>query len=200
MRRWLTVAVVGLLLATTAGCGSDEPAKPATKTTNTAAVAKAKAAAGIEDCPQTRKNAGATKSQLPELTLDCLGGGRDVQLGAVADRATVLNLWASWCGPCRKEMPLFQKLHESEPAVQVLGIDFGDDSVEAALGFAQRAGVTFAQMADPKRSVAEPLKVVGLPQTVFVDKSGRIVATERRAFTSYEDLLSAVDKHLGGMS
>ena len=120
-----------------------------------------------------------------------------MQLAAVVDQPTVINLWASWCKPCRRELPLFQRLHETESDVQVLGIDFADDAPGDALALAQSTGVTFPLLTDPTGVLKKDLKVIGLPQTVFLDGQGRIVATERKEFRSYDDLAAAVKQHLG---
>lgn len=191
-----TLLAVALLLA---GCADPEPAKPVFRQgdapkTGSAALAKAKKAAGIDDCPAV----GTKSGDLPALTLDCLGGGRPVQLDAIGGTPTVINLWASWCKPCREELPLFAKAHgELSDRLQILGIDFDDDAPAAAIDLARRSGVTYPLLADPNGDVTTSLKVVGLPQTVFVDAQGTIVATERRAYDSYEDLTRAIETHLG---
>ena len=201
MKGAAVAVLVGMILA---GCGAarTEPAEPtfgggSSTAPDAAGLAKAKAEAGIEDCPKTKTTEPKTDG-LPDLVLDCLGGGPPVHLAGLPGEPTVINLWASWCGPCKKELPHFAKAHrELGDRVQILGIDFADDEPDAALGLANRAGVTYPLVADPKSSVKTDLKVVGLPQTVFVDAQGIIVATERRAYRSYDDLTSAISKHLG---
>lgn len=200
--------VAGSLVAAAAllaGCApgpSDSTVKP-TFGGSSASVPKAgelariKAAARIEDCPATA----STKSKdngLPAVTLDCLGGGTAVRLAGLDGKPTVINLWASWCGPCREELPLLAKAHnELGDRVQMVGIDFADDAPDLALILAAKAGVTYPLVADPTSLVRAGLLVVGLPQTVFVDEQGTIVATERRAYRSYDDLTTAISEHLG---
>ena len=203
--------VAGLLLAAAllVGCSSgasDTTDKPVFGSSNGSVpnsvphageLAKAKAAAGIEGCPKTAMTKAKAKG-LPALTLDCLGGGNPVHLAGLRGKPTVINLWASWCGPCREELPLFAKAHEQlGDRIQILGIDFADDAPDAALSLAAKAGVTYPLVADPKSSVQAALLVVGLPQTVFVDEQGTIAATERRAYRSYDDLTAAISLHLG---
>ena len=198
-------AIVVAAVLVVAGCSASTSTEPesdgpvfggaAGQGTSAAELAKVKRAAGIEDCPETGATAKAVEGGLPSVTLECLGGGRDVLLAAVADQPTVINLWASWCKPCRRELPLFQQLAGSD--VQVLGIDFTDDAPDAALELAQRTGVTYPLLADPTGVLKLDLQVIGLPQTVFVDGQGRIVATERKEFRSYDDLALAVKQHLG---
>lgn len=78
----------------------------------------------------------------------------------------------------------------------VVGIDVQDSDPEAAVRLASDADVTYPQLVDPDSTTRGPLRVVGLPQTIFVDGQGRMVATERVPFTSYDDLTAAVRQHL----
>lgn len=150
--------------------------------------------------PETKAPAstGGSRVALPDVTLAALGEGTPIHLAGLRGKPTVINLWAIWCTPCRKELPLLARAdRELGDKVRVLGIDFADGSPGAALDLARRAGVTYPLVADPKSSVRHDLKVVGLPQTVFVDAQGTIVATERRPFRSYADLTTAISQHLG---
>jgi cytochrome c biogenesis protein CcmG/thiol:disulfide interchange protein DsbE len=199
MRLRVAATVAALLVA--AACSSSEPGS--TKPTfggGTAPavpageVAAAKEAAGIEDCP----TAGTAAADLPDLTLPCLGGGRDVDLSRLTGTPTLINLWASWCAPCRAELPLLARADKAYgDRVRVIGIDFDDAAPDAAIELARRSGVTYPQLVDRSSRTTKPLGVVGLPQTVFVDAQGTMVATERTAFRSYADLTAAIERHLG---
>lgn len=161
------------------------------------ALAAAKADAGIEDCP-TSDAAAPAKDALPDITLDCLGGGKAVTLSGLAGTPTVINLWASWCEPCRKELPLLAKADEEYgSALRVLGVDFDDPAPDDAIELLKVSGVTYPQLVDRDTAIRTSLAVVGLPQTVFVDAQGRMVATERTPFRSYADLTAAIKRHLG---
>ncbi|AXT86242.1 TlpA family protein disulfide reductase [Aeromicrobium sp. A1-2] len=199
------VLLVALVLLLT-GCAGSTPAgkKPTfgdggggTTTIDPSDLAAAKQRAGIEDCP-TAEATSPVEQGLPDLTLDCLGGGDPVRLSGLAGTPTVINLWASWCGPCREELPLLAKAHEEYgDRLRVIGVDFADSAPDAALELARLSGVTYPLLSDPDSTTKSPLKVVGLPQTVFVDQQGRMVATERIAFRSYAELTAAIDRHLG---
>lgn len=199
------VAAMLLLATLLAGCSSgpsDSRVKPtfggaSASVASAGELAKDKAAARIEDCPETKMTQSKVKG-LPALTLDCLGGGTPVRLAGLRGEPTVINLWASWCGPCREELPLLAKAHrELGDRVRIVGIDFADDAPDAALALAANAGVTYPLASDPKSTLKGDLLVVGLPQTIFVDEQGTIVATERRAYRSYTDLTAAISRHLG---
>jgi len=207
MRR-LVVGVTALLVVL-AGCSSplDDPDTSDRPTFGSSAtgspdadptgLAAAKADAGIEDCPASDGDP-ATSGGLPDLVLDCLGGGSPVELARLTGTPLVLNYWASWCGPCREEMPLLARLDGAlGDRVRIIGVDMDDPDPADALELAAASGVTFPLLSDPDSDSKVPLKVVGLPQTVFVDADGRVVATERVPFRSYDDLLEAVTKHLG---
>ncbi|WP_344328392.1 TlpA disulfide reductase family protein [Aeromicrobium halocynthiae] len=152
---------------------------------------------GLRECPEPSSATPDGPDALPAVALLCLQDGEPTSLAAIEGPA-VVNLWASWCGPCREELPLLARLDEEIGAqVQVVGVDFADRAPEAALELAERSGVTYPQMFDPDQTLRGPLGVVGLPQTVFVDADGRVVATERTPYRSYDDLVAAVDRHLG---
>lgn len=201
MIRGIGAAILVAVLV--AGCGADEPAKPSfgggsePAGASTDELADLKAAAKIEDCPTTSETASG-ENALPDLELDCLGGGRPVQLSGLTGVPTVVNLWASWCKPCREELPLFAKAdREYGERVRFIGIDVADAAPEAALRLAQESGVTFPQLVDRAGRTRAPLKYVGLPQTIFVDEQGRMVFTERTPFRSYADVTAAIRRHLG---
>jgi thiol-disulfide isomerase/thioredoxin len=187
-----------------AACSSSEPAstKPTfgggtPRTIDADELSAAKAQAGIDDCP-VADGAPAGNNVLPDVTLACLGGGPDVNLAGLAGTPTVINLWASWCKPCREELPLLAKVdQEFGDALQIIGIDYSDPDPDKAIELARLSGVTYPQLVDRDEDSKAALKVVALPQTVFVDAQGTIVATERKEFRSYAELTSAIEQHLG---
>ena len=158
---------------------------------------EAKAAAGIEDCPEARPGAARpAASELPPLTLECLGGGPETVLSDVSGPA-VVNLWASWCTPCTRELPLLARLDEQAgDRLTVLGVDYQDSDPSAALALATGSGVTYPQLADPGGSLADQLRILGLPGTVYLDADGRATFVNA-AFDSYDELASLVREHTG---
>jgi cytochrome c biogenesis protein CcmG/thiol:disulfide interchange protein DsbE len=201
MRGRVLLAGLALMLAACNGPGSDAEQPTfgggAAPTADASQLAAAKAKAGIEDCPPSEGVAPADDA-LPDLTLDCLGGGAPVRLSGLTGTPTVVNLWASWCAPCREELPVLAKAHQAYgDRLRVIGLDFADSAPDAALELAASSGVTYPLVVDPDSHTKAPLKVIGLPQTVFVDAQGTMVATERVAFRSYADLTAAIEQHLG---
>jgi cytochrome c biogenesis protein CcmG/thiol:disulfide interchange protein DsbE len=103
--------------------------------------------------------------------------------GSLADRrgqVVVLNVWASWCPPCRSEMPLLQRTHDkiaSQGGV-VLGIDSQDLS-DDALKFLREMRIEFPSLRDRDGEYAQALGTNQLPETFLVDRDGRIAALRR---------------------
>lgn len=93
----------------------------------------------------------------------------------VAGRPAVVNLWASWCAPCRAEMPLLAAVQQQRPDVRVVFVNQGE-SAAAVQTYLQRSGLQLDQLwLDPGAALGPALGSNGLPTTVFVDAHGRIV-------------------------
>lgn len=137
---------------------------------------------------------------MPDVTLPCLGGGQDVDVSSLRG-PMVVNLWASWCGPCRHEMPVIQRFHQKYgDRVPVLGIDYQDVQPYAAMQLAEKSGVTYPLLADPQAalSAASPLPVIkGLPMMILVDRHGRIAYQQFVEIKSLGQLEDLVRSKLG---
>ena len=118
----------------------------------------------------------------PDFALDVLDG-EPVRLSDFRGKTVVLNFWASWCPPCRAEMPEFQALWEERgPAgpddLVILAVDFlPEDSVADAANFAGEFGLTFPVLFDADGSVARRYRVRGFPATFFIDRRGVVRTT-----------------------
>ncbi len=154
------------------------------------------ARADLAPCPASDPSVAPLTDGLPDLTLPCLGEGPAVRLAGVRGTPTVVNVWASWCGPCRDELPLFAALDSSTPGVAILGIDV-EDRPSAALSLLVDTGVHYPSVRDPDRATQPALRWVGLPMTLFVDADGRITHVERAPITSQAQLDDLVAQHLG---
>lgn len=110
---------------------------------------------------------------LPDLGLDCFTGGEPVSLRTLSGPA-VINLWASWCGPCRKELPAFQRLHERMAGqVHVVGVNTADGRA-AAISVGEDFGITFPNLVDPDTRLQRAVPPSVLPMTLLVDAQGHI--------------------------
>jgi cytochrome c biogenesis protein CcmG, thiol:disulfide interchange protein DsbE len=185
MRLAGVLASVALLGGCTAD--ADEPADP------TPSEASA-AAADLAPCPEQPDEAAADDA--PDLVLDCLGGG-SLDLTRAPGAPTVLNLWASWCAPCREELPLVQQLAEQAgDRVRVIGVD-SQDGVPQGTSFIEDAGLTFPSAFDGEGELGGALGLRGLPHTVFVAADGSVAHVEVGQIDSYEELSGLVVEHLG---
>jgi cytochrome c biogenesis protein CcmG, thiol:disulfide interchange protein DsbE len=147
-------------------------------------------------CPDQADVTAEGDQLLPPLAFDCLGGGT-LNLGRAPGVPTVVDLWASWCGPCRTELPLMQQLSDAAAGkVQVVGV-VSKDGVDEATSFAADSGVTFPSAFDGDGELMTKMGLQGLPATFFLDAAGTITYTEIGGFTSYDDLRAAVADHLG---
>ena len=127
------------------------------------------------DPPQTR-------GKSPELSgEDLLQPGKQIRLADHTGKVVVLNIWGSWCGPCRAEMPELEKVYDTTRAtgVQLLGIDVRDEPRSAPQDFVRDRGVTYPSIYDPSgRSLLAlkgyPRNVV--PSTIVLDRQHRVAA------------------------
>jgi cytochrome c biogenesis protein CcmG/thiol:disulfide interchange protein DsbE len=128
----------------------------------------------------------------PVAALPLLQGGGQGSLADHKGKVVVLNVWASWCEPCREEVPLLQATHEKIAAQGgvVLGVDTQDASSEA-IKFLKEHEATFPSLRDRDRSYGREFGVTGYPETFLIDRSGRIAAMRR--FPVTQDWL---DTHL----
>jgi thiol-disulfide isomerase/thioredoxin len=117
-------------------------------------------------------------SVAPDFSLTLLDGSPFSLSGHFADdgRPVLLNLWASWCGPCREEMPHLDAAAASHPEVLVLGVAV-EDAPAAARAFAAEIGVSYPIAIDEAGTVARLYPSFGLPATYLIDSTGRIART-----------------------
>ncbi len=115
-----------------------------------------------------------TGSPAPEFELEAADGSM-VGLTDFIGEVVLLNFWATWCAPCRTEMPLLQSTFESfkDQGFIVLGIDF-DESADLVASFGDEFGLTFPLLLDPGGKIQQQYKVRGYPTTVVLDREGRI--------------------------
>lgn len=121
--------------------------------------------------------------------------GNEVRLSDYLGKPVVVNFWASWCGPCRMEMPEFQEKHlELGGEVQFLMINMtgGRETVETARDFIAGQGYTFPVLYDTEGDVAVTYGAYALPTTYFIDAEGYAIAQARGAINS-ETLQAGID-------
>jgi thiol-disulfide isomerase/thioredoxin len=153
---------------------------------------------GIPACPPSDDSVAARPDGLPDVTLDCIGGDSRVRLAGLRGRPLIVNVWAQWCEPCRREAPFLAEFARGAPSqLQILGVDYDDPEPELALSFAADATWTWAHVVDPDKLIGGPLRIAGPPQTFFVTAEGVVVHRHVGAFTSTTQLAGLSRQYLG---
>jgi thiol-disulfide isomerase/thioredoxin len=207
MIRCLRLLTVALAFAIITGCTNApaprvEPTATApagtTPTVSEADLEAAKQDAGIADCPESDPDVVARTDGLPDITLDCLGGGRVVRLAGLRGKPTVINLWAQWCRPCRQEAPHLAALSEQAgDKINFIGVDYQDPDPVAAIEFARQSGWRYPQLQDQQQVLRGELGIIGIPTTILVDADGRIQQVIPKPFSTEDQLRQAITEHLG---
>lgn len=111
--------------------------------------------------------------------------GDTVALRELRGQAVLLNLWATWCPPCREEMPGLQALHEefAEEGLRVVGVSIDAESADAEVRrFLRENAITFTILHDPRERVSRTFRTTGVPETFLINREGMLVARWIGAF------------------
>lgn len=113
----------------------------------------------------------------PGFTVRNLEGNR-VSLADYRDRVVILNLWATWCGPCRVEMPGFENLYRRFRAegLTILAVSLDKDNDQKVRDFVDKYKLSYPILMDPEQTVESLYNTFTIPTTFVIDKEGRIVA------------------------
>jgi thiol-disulfide isomerase/thioredoxin len=193
LARWLTPPLALLLAA----CSATEvpPPSPAEDAASpfldcaaltagpTASAAPAASGAGLASGSGSAPGSGSASADpasvagdrpvdLPDLSLPCFTGDRPVRLTELRGPA-VINLWGSWCGPCREELPVMQALADATAGrLRVVGVDTRDTR-DSAASFAAARGISFPTLFDPDQKLLLALGRINVPLTVFIAADGK---------------------------
>lgn len=197
----LAIGVAAIALLATA-CGAQNGASaagtPVAPTPSTAMPAPMVTSVGDRTgvpCPASDPNPRLVPDGLPGITLECLGPGPDVNLAGLTGKPAVINVWASWCPPCRAEMPDIAALAaDAGDSLVVLGVDVQDDRA-AGMEFAAQAPI--ASVYDPNSSTRATLGWTGPPITLFVAADGTVVHRTYGAVADGATLRADVKRYLG---
>lgn len=101
--------------------------------------------------------------------------GQLISLSELRGQVVMINFWASWCGPCRQEMPLLEQIHERyEPlGFTLLGVNVEENSADA-ISFLEERPVSFPILFDPSNEVSKLYDVIAMPSTVLIDRQGNV--------------------------
>jgi thiol-disulfide isomerase/thioredoxin len=190
--RALALAVAGLLAAAVlAGCGSSAGASRPTGASSPAPAVHNV----LQACPTQPDRPAAGAKTLPKLRFTCPGGGT-LDLARAPGAPTVVNLWGSWCAPCRDELPIMQQLADAAGGhVRVVGV-ISKDGLPQAESFAADAKVTFPSAFDGQGDLMTGVGINVLPYTYFLDADGALVYTQVGPVSSIAQLRALVAQHL----
>jgi peroxiredoxin len=114
------------------------------------------------------------QSAAPDFTLRS-ADGRNLRLAEQRGQVVMINFWASWCGPCRQEMPHLNRLHDKygKAGFVLLGVNVDDDP-RAAAAAAARWGIAFPVLLDADKAVSRVWGLASMPASVLIDRDGRV--------------------------
>ncbi len=178
-RSWLLVAGC-LWLVVFAGCKRGEQA------------------AGPEGKPAQTATGTEPGAAMPEYSAMNLDGTK-FELAARRDKVVLLNLWATWCGPCRYEIPELQRIHDQygSRGFEVVGVSVDESGIESVRDFVTEQKMTYPVVLDPQGKLADVLSTSVLPTTVLVGRDGKIVWKKvGPILEGDQELKSAIEKAL----
>ena len=144
----------------------------------------------LVDCTSLSVDSFVTGTQL-----DCLDGSAGITLEALRGPA-VVNVWGSWCGPCKDEIPYFVDFYsKAKGKVVLLGIDVEEAKIGDGRHFVETRGITWPNLYDPDGRTASALGM-GVPITYFVDAKGVTVYKRIGVITSTQELEELTEKYL----
>jgi len=122
---------------------------------------------------------GASASMAPTFTLPSRSGDT-VSLAQLKGKVVMLNFWASWCGPCRQEMPLLEQMHKRYSALgfTLVGVNVDANSKDAE-EWLSNTPVSFPVLFDRESKVSAMYDVKAMPSTVFIDRKGNVRALHK---------------------
>ncbi len=130
----------------------------------------------------------APQSAAPDFTLHSVSGP-NFRLQEQRGRVVLINFWATWCGPCRQEMPHLNRLYDKYRAAGfvLLGVNV-DDNARNASDLALKLGLKFPVLLDTDKSVSHLYDLSTMPSTVLIDREGRVRYVHKGYLAGYEDV------------
>lgn len=122
--------------------------------------------------------AGADERAAPEYSARRLGSTDQVSLASLHGQVVLLNTWATWCSPCRKEMPAFEALYRDyrDRSLEIVGVNIDEGQADEQVArYVEAKGIGFPIWRDPENRFAKRFRVLGVPETFLVNREGMIV-------------------------
>jgi len=114
--------------------------------------------------------------EAPDFTFPDLNG-KEVSLADYRGRVVLINIWATWCPPCRQEMPSMQRLYEKFKGenFEILAVSIDSEGREAVAPFMRKMNLTFPALLDPGETIRPLYGITGIPESFIIDKKGIVV-------------------------
>lgn len=133
-------------------------------------------------------SAGETSGKAPDFTLKS-NSGKNIRLEELRGEVLFINFWASWCGPCKQEMPILDELHKryAPAGFKVIGINV-EQELDAAMSLLKKNPVSFPVLWDTDSEVSAAYNVEAMPTSILVDRNGNMRYIHRGYKPGYEEL------------
>lgn len=199
VRRTLLIAAGALALVVVLVVGLRQAGEEQTDAEPARAMTREEVLAPLREPPPAPPPLAALHGQGSEL----IPGGLpryEARLRELRGFPVVVNLWASWCGPCRFELPFLQQVSsEQGKEVAFLGVDVGDER-EAAQQTAEEFFMPYPSIEDPRTKIRADLGAQGLPSTAFYDETGKLAYLHQGAYRTADDLREDIERYAKGGS
>jgi len=128
----------------------------------------------------------AESEMAPNFTLKSRSG-KNIKLSELRGQVVMINFWASWCGPCRKEMPLLEKLYKKYKSLGfvILGVNV-DDKARQAESLLKQIDISFPILFDSDKKISAKYKVTAMPSSFFIDRDGKLRSEHKGYLPEYE--------------
>ena len=131
-----------------------------------------------------------------EITAQCLDSSPGVNVAAIKGPA-IINVWGSWCKPCKEELPYFSEFFQTmDPQIQLIGVDVEEKRIEDGRMFARTHGIMWPNLYDADGSTRKYFGM-GVPVTWFIDGDGKVLYKKIGPFKSTEELRTMTFKYFG---
>ncbi|CAN2228779.1 thiol-disulfide oxidoreductase [Candidatus Nanopelagicaceae bacterium] len=131
-----------------------------------------------------------------EVVAECLDSSPGVNVAAIKGPA-IINVWGSWCDPCKEELPYFSEFFQTmDPQIQLIGVDVEEKRIEDGRMFARTHGIMWPNLYDADGSTRKYFGM-GVPVTWFIDGNGKVLYKKIGPFSSTEELRTMTFKYFG---